>query len=103
FVIQLPHAITGNLRQVRCLRLSGLREVDKRSRRLQPDQIGLVEESRDHKRNGLLRMGSPVLRARQVVIDAKADENRAAACPSGGPGKAEARTEVLPGWIVEHQ
>src|SRR5439155_12028131 len=64
FVIQLPQAITWHLRQQSCLRLCGLREVDGSGRPLQANRIGFVEESRDHKRNVLLRMGSPVLRAR---------------------------------------
>src|SRR5262245_24052761 len=48
-------------------------------------------------------MRSPVLRARQVVIDAKAASNSAASGSSRGPSKPEPGAEVLLRWIVEHQ
>src|SRR5207253_8632039 len=65
FVVQLPQAIAGHLRQQSSLSLYGVRKVDRSIRSLEPNHIRFVEESRDDKRNVLLRMGSPILRPRQ--------------------------------------
>src|SRR5262249_30054439 len=103
FVVQLPRTIARHLRQESCLRLRGSRKVNDSVGTLHANQIRFIEEPRDHKGNALLRMGSQILRAGQIVITPKTAANRAAAASSGSPGKSEAWAEVLPGWVVKLQ